>query len=48
MSRGKVSKIDVRLTKQSNYNHNHNYNIMGFDTIEINLVNLINSIALQK
>ena len=21
-----------------NHNHNHNYNLMGFDTIEINLV----------
>ena len=28
-------KINVRL-KQSN--HNHKYNLMGFDTIEINLV----------
>ena len=24
--------------KQSNHNHNQNYNLMGFDTIEINLV----------
>ena len=29
--------INVRL-KQSNHNHNHNNNLMGFDTIEINLV----------
>ena len=28
-------KINVRL-KQSN--HNHDYNLMGFDTIEINLL----------
>ena len=31
-------KINVRL-RQSNHNHNHNYNLMGFDIIEINLVN---------
>ena len=30
-------KINVWL-KQSNHNHNHNYNLMGFGTIEINLV----------
>ena len=30
-------KINVRL-KQSNHNNNHNYNLMGFDTIEVNLV----------
>ena len=30
-------KINVRL-KQSNHNHNRNYNLMGFDIIEINLV----------
>ena len=24
--------------KQSNHNHNQNYNLMGFDTIEINLL----------
>ena len=30
-------KINVRL-RQSNHNHNHNFNLMGFDTIEINLV----------
>ena len=24
--------------KQSNHNHKYNYNLMGFDTIEINLV----------
>ena len=30
-------KINVRL-KQSNHNNNPNYNLMGFDTIEINLV----------
>ena len=28
---------DLRL-KQSNDNHNPNYNLMGFDTIEINLL----------
>ena len=28
-------KINIRL-KQSN--HNHNYNLLGFDTIDINLV----------
>ena len=32
--------INIRL-KQSNHKHNHNYNLMGFDTIEINLVFLI-------
>ena len=32
--------INVRL-KQSNYNHNDNYNCMGFDTIEINLVDCL-------
>ena len=26
------------LLKQNNWNHNHNDNLMGFDTIEINLV----------
>ena len=30
-------KINVRF-KQSKCNPNHNYNLMGFDTIEINLV----------
>ena len=28
------AKINVRLNQS---NHNHNYNLMGFDTIEINL-----------
>ena len=32
-------KINVR-SKQSNHKHNHNYNLMGVDTIEINLVYL--------
>ena len=30
-------KIYVRL-KQSCHNHGHNYNLMGFDTIEIDLL----------
>jgi len=29
--------INVMLLK-SNCNHNHNYNLMGFDTVETNLV----------
>ena len=29
-------KINVRLN-HTNHNHNHSYNLMGFDTIEINL-----------
>ena len=33
-------KINVRL-RQSNHKNIHNYNLMGFDTIEINLVSLI-------
>ena len=37
MSRQGKGKINVRL-KQSNHNNNHNYNVMGYDTIEINLV----------
>ena len=32
--------INPRL-KQSNYNHNHYYNLIGFDTIEINLVPIL-------
>ena len=47
--RGKVNvesqglgKINERL-KQRNHNNNHNYNLMGFDTIEINLVCLLES-----
>ena len=32
-------KINLKL-RQSNHNHNHNYDLMGFDTIEINLVML--------
>ena len=50
-SQGKVEiqeqgKINVRL-RQSNHNHNHNYNSMGFDTIEINLVQVLKSVVIQ-
>ena len=33
-------KINVRL-RQNNNNQNHNYNLMGFDTVEINVGFLI-------
>ena len=40
-------KINVRL-KQSNHNNNHYYNLMGFDTIEINLVENKNILTVKN